>query len=324
MIFLGIDGGGTKTAFALISADGEILAHTTRGTSHPDQIGMDAVRSVLQDGANTVCEMAGYSLADVTYSVWGLPGFGENLDHAKQLEQLVGDIIGNDRYYCCNDVEVGWAGSLACQPGIHLVAGTGAIGFGRDLAGQVARSSGWSEVFGDEGSAYWLGRRVLELFSKQSDYRLPKTPLYELTKAKLDLKRDLDLVGMMSDMGTRGEIAQLARIASQAAEAGDVSAAELFRDAAYEHSLTVKAIIKQLSFLAGKSIPVSYSGGVFRSGEWILAPLKEFLQETPVTLQEPKLEPIIGACLYAFLLHGNEITNELVQALAQKEKELGI
>lgn len=324
MIFLGVDGGGTKTAFALISSNGEILAHTTKGTSHPDQIGMDAVRSVLQTGTAAVCRLAAVSLGNIAYSVWGLPGFGENLDHSVQLKKMIGEILGNDRYYCCNDVEVGWAGSLACQAGIHLVAGTGAIGFGRDLQGNIARSSGWSELFGDEGSAYWLGRKVLELFSKQSDHRLPKTALYNLTKAKLGIKRDLDLIGMIHDLGTRGEIARFAKIASQAAEAGDDMAIELFKEAAYEHSLTVKSIIKQLSLAEDQTIPVSYSGGVFKSGEFILTPLAEYLKNTAAKLQQPKLQPVIGACLYALLLNGNEITDELVDFLEKREKELDI
>jgi len=317
MPFLGVDGGGTKTAFALISQTGELLASAVMGPSHPDQIGMDGVRNTLQAGVEAVCKEAGISIKDITYSFWGLPGFGENLDYVPQFQDAVADILQSTRYRCGNDVEAGWAGSLACQPGVHLVAGTGAIGFGVDHKGNTARSSGWSELFGDEGSAYWLGRHLLGLFSKQSDHRLPRTPLYDIVRSSLGLERDLDLLARMDQWSKRDEVASLALLVFEAARQGDVNALALYREAAMEHSLTVKAIIDQLEFSSHEPISVSYSGGVFKSGAYILEPLQEYLAPLNATLVEPKLSPVMGACLYAMVLNGHEVTDSLVKQLQQ-------
>ncbi len=321
MFYLGVDGGGTKTAFTLMSGTGHILGHAVLGTSHPDQIGLDAVRGLLQQGVEQVCSIAGIEIKDLTYSFLGLPGFGENLAYIPQLENMIAALLDTDRFLCGNDVLAGWAGSLACRPGIHLVAGTGAIGFGRDPQGNTARSSGWSEVFGDEGSAYWLGRNVLGLFSKQSDYRLPKTPIYHLAKETLEVERDLDVIPRVGS-GKRDEIAALALVAFKAAQQGDELALDLYKQAAYEHSLTVKAIIEQLEFPANAPIAVSYSGGVFAAGELILTPLRDFLQDKDVSLRKPLLSPSGGSCLYAYVLSGGELSQTLIDNLQEAEGQL--
>lgn len=322
MIFLGVDGGGTKTAFALISQQGELLAFTTTGPSHPDQVGMDGVRQTLGTGVREVFSQAGLTLNQLTFSFWGLPGFGENLNHVPQLEAIVRDLVGEGKYRCGNDVEAGWAGSLACQPGVHLVAGTGAIGYGQDPQGKTARGSGWGELFGDEGSAYWLGRKLLELFCKQSDGRLAKSPLYELVRRSLGLTRDLDLMAKTDVFCQRDEMARLAQVAYQAAQAGDSHALNLFVRAAQEHYLTVQAILAQLDFPPGRPVPVSYSGGVFKAGEFILSPLRDRLAALNAALVEPLLTPIMGACLYALKLGGGTVQDELIRCLQEAETRI--
>ena len=44
-LFLGVDGGGTKTRFALM-ADGKLVAETTLGTTYHPDVGLDGVRAV--------------------------------------------------------------------------------------------------------------------------------------------------------------------------------------------------------------------------------------------------------------------------------------
>lgn len=84
----------------------------------------------------------------------------------------------------------------------------------------------------------------------------------------------------------------------------------------------VKAIIQQLDFPSDKPIPVSYSGGVFKSGEYILQPLQEYLTPLNATLVQPKLTPVMGACLYAMVLAGRTVETSLIRKLQEAEKAL--
>ncbi len=317
MFYLGVDGGGTKTAFALCSRSGQVLASYVAGTSHPDQIGLDQVRETLTEGLDRVCAAAGITRGQIAYSMWGLPGYGENLEHARHQEAMVGELVGGRDYQCVNDVEVGWAGSLACKPGLHMVAGTGSIGFGRDPQGCTARCGGWGEFIGDEGSAHWLGRKLLQLFSKQADNRLEKTALYTIVRKHFSLTRDLDLVPLITADNERDAIARLAKLIYEAALAGDEHAIGLYQNTALELSQTYRGLAKQLNFPPTEPLPASYSGGVFKAGDFVLKPLQSELKQFNITLQKPELTPILGACLYALEKGGVPWDKQTVAALQQ-------
>ena len=51
--FLGIDGGGTKTAFVLIDAEGSVLARSRQPSSDYYRLGVEAVTRTLADGVET-------------------------------------------------------------------------------------------------------------------------------------------------------------------------------------------------------------------------------------------------------------------------------
>lgn len=327
MYYLGVDGGGTKTAFILIDEKGKVPAYLTKSTCHYIQAGIENFEIVLREGIEKLCELALIDISDIKYSFLGLPAYGENVDDIPGLEKIVRDILNSERFRCGNDVEAGWAGSLACQPGINLVGGTGAIGFGRDDKGNSARASGWGYFCGDEGSAYWLGRKVISLFGKEADGRMERTPIYNIVRESFNIERDLDFITVVYDEleMKRDKIAGLALLLDKAAEEGDENAIKYYREAAYEHSLTVKALLNKLEFNQDKEILVSYSGGVFKAGSHILEPLKEFIDCDQLKLIKPILEPVTGAALYGLVIDKQIASyDSIISSLKKEEKRLGL
>jgi N-acetylglucosamine kinase-like BadF-type ATPase len=69
------------------------------------------------------------------------------------------------------DVEAAYAGALGDRPGLLLLAGTGSIALGRDARGRWARAGGAGPLLGDEGSAFWIGRRWLAATSSAEQRR---------------------------------------------------------------------------------------------------------------------------------------------------------
>ena len=57
--YLGVDGGGSKTALALIDADGHVLARATAPTSYYFNDGFDVVERVLSQGVADICGQVG-------------------------------------------------------------------------------------------------------------------------------------------------------------------------------------------------------------------------------------------------------------------------
>jgi len=300
-MYLGIDGGGTKTAFALLHADGSLLARHDSGSAYYLEAGLDGVAAMLRQGAAETLALAGVTADAVRYAFFGLPAYGEDSALTPALDALPGELFDAARYRCGNDMLCSWAGSLVCADGISIVAGTGSIAYGQ-YDGREARAGGWGELFSDEGSAYWIAREGLNLFSRMSDGRAAAGPLQDLFRTELRLEHDLDLCAAIYGRmkSERSPMAQLARLVHQAAIAGDRQALAIFEAAAVELAAIVDAVRLRLRVPADVALPVSYTGGVFNSDTLVLAPFAQALgRRGPVALRRPRYAPVIGAALYA-------------------------
>jgi N-acetylglucosamine kinase-like BadF-type ATPase len=308
--YLGVDGGGSKTAFALIDADGTVIARATAPSSYYFSEGFDVVERVLTQGIMDICTQAGIKPAEIDAAFFGLPGYGEASADIEQLDAVPGRVLGHDRYSCDNDMVCGWAGSLAGEDGINVISGTGSMTYGERL-GTGHRVGGWGELFGDEGSAYWIATHGLNAFSRMSDGRLPRGPLYQLMKERLQISSDLDTVGLVIEKwgGNRTSIAALATTVCQAAREQDEASAAILAAAADELATLIETTRVLVGFGDGEVVPVSYSGGMF-SDEGFLTLFRNALARLPAKfdLRLPLLDPALGAALYAAKHSGNPLS----------------
>jgi len=302
-MFLGVDGGGTKTAFALIDRQGQVLARNEQSSAYYLEVGMEGAADVLARGCAGLFAAAGVTANDVAFAFFGLPAYGEDRAVQPQLDALPRAVLGHARYLCDNDMVCSWAGSLACADGISVIAGTGSMAYGR-IGGQGARAGGWGELFSDEGSAYWIARAGLALFSRMSDGRAPRGPLHDLMRTRLALQHDLDLCQVVYGelKGERSKVAALSRLVSEAAALGDAQAAAILESAAVEVAALVDAVRGQLGVDPGTEVTVSYSGGLFGVEGPLRAPFASALATSSAgayRLMAPRLPPVLGAAVYA-------------------------
>jgi N-acetylglucosamine kinase-like BadF-type ATPase len=272
------------------------------------------VGRVLRQGIDEVCEMASITPADISYAFFGLPTYGEVSGDVSALDAAPGAILGHGRYACNNDMVCGWAGSLGGIDGINVISGTGSMTYG-ERAGTGIRVGGWGELFGDEGSAYWIAIKGLNAYSRMSDGRLPVGPLHETLRTHLALEADLDLVDVVLNRwrGGRSEIAALSRVVAGAAEEGDECAARILSEAADELAGLVDTTRRRLDFGPDQEVPVSYSGGVFNARpvvEGFEAALKHL--HDGYELREPLYSPVVGAAIYAAKLAGEPLDVETI------------
>jgi len=309
--YLGVDGGGTKTRFLLLDETGTVLAAHTEGPAYHVEIGAEALRSMLGQGIKTTLRQGGVAASHLTFAFLGLPAYGEDRAAMPLLDAAPSSALPAARYRVGNDMVCGWAGALAGEDGINVVAGTGSIAYG-EYQGRSARAGGWGELFSDEGSAYWLAREGLRLFSRMSDGRTPRGALYELVRQQFGLQNDLDLCGALygKSAAQRSQFAQLSKLVTEAASAGDVQAAALFERAAHELAEIVDAVRDQLQVPQATELAVSYSGGLFQLGDLLLTPLQAALTGTPRKYRflGARLPPDAGAALQAAKLSGTPLT----------------
>lgn len=295
---IGIDGGGTKTSFLLLSAQNGTVRQIEKESICPRDHGINLFKTVIEE---TMRQLTDNRLDEVASLCVGIPCYGEDPELDRLTAEILYELFPNNKKTCVNDCVVGYAGALGLKPGVNIVSGTGAIAYGENSQGKSARSNGWSGEFADEGSCSWLGRKCIELFCKQSDGRLPKMALYDLVKSELGLNCDFDFIKVYDARfkGNRQETAKLQMLLYSAAECGDESAKSAYRHAAYELAISVEAVRKAAEI--GEQAPVSYSGGLFKTGDLILRPFEEALNSlsSGYRLQEPEFSPVEGALLMA-------------------------
>ena len=329
-VFLGVDGGGTKTDFLLIDESGRALAERHEGSAYYPEIGVDALQAMFVQGIRGTLSQASVSPADVTFACLGVPAYGEDGALIARLDEIAAEALPTQRYRCVNDMVCGWAAALAGRDGINIVAGTGSIGYG-EVATRSARAGGWGELFSDEGSAYWVAREALNLFSRMSDGRAKRAPLYALVREHFKVRADFDAGADFDERAdfdvcaavygpppmTRSELAAVAPLVSRAAGAGDLEAKRILETAAAELAAIVHAVRRRLAVPPQAPLPVSYSGGMFRRDGMLTALFKEALQKSDLRYEfaAPRLAPRAGAALYAAKLAGTPLTPQAVAQL---------
>ena len=299
--YLGVDGGGTKTEFVCIDDAGKVVARAVTGTTYHLEIGVDEVERRLAEGIGAICAPLGIAPVEFDQVFFGLPAYGEHGAVDPELHAACGRLLGHSRYTCDNDMVCGWAGSLACEDGINIVAGTGSIGYG-ERQGLTARVGGWGELFGDEGSAHWIAIQGLALFSRMSDGRAPKGPLHAYVTDAFSLRSDLELCERVMSGGgmPRGQVAGLANLVSKAAAVGDVQAGAILTKAAGELFAMASALRARLGFPNDAATPISWSGGVLLRQPIIREAFVALLDRAGgFASVEPRHSPAYGAALYA-------------------------
>ncbi len=304
MQWLGVDGGGTKTAFSIFDGNMQRLGDTIElGTCHFAQVGYSGMKKILERGI-IAAEKTGLLGCDWGIG-FGLAGYGQELKVRRNIEEAVDlcmkDVAPAHPYELVNDVEAAHAAALGARDGIVVVAGTGSIAYG--VHGEMhSRCGGWGYQIGDEGSGWWIGRETVRAFSRQSDGRSARGPLMDVVRRELNLMEDADIIGYMRDTvkGDRMKTAQLSRMAFQAASMGDKDALDIFCRAAKEDALLVRVLMQRLfpeaMASAGRNVDVSYVGGTFKAGDILLDPFERALPSCS-HLQAPQYEPAAGACL---------------------------
>ncbi len=207
---LGIEGGGTKTEWVLLSGDADETRILRRGVLPASNLRLitdEALRRLFavlpQDATHVGVYLAGCAtpedrvrLGTLATSIW---------PHA----QLA---VGSDR-------DSGLATAFRDDDGIAVIAGTGAAIHGR-RGEQVEKAGGWGQLLGDRGGGYDLAMQGLRLVLTHFDLSQRITPLAEEILRSLALNRLSDLVGwaMQAD---KMSVARLAPAIFQAARNGE-------------------------------------------------------------------------------------------------------
>lgn len=310
---LGVDGGGTKTEALITDLDGHILGIGKSNASNYQILGLERSIASIMEAIYDANENAGTNIQKFKVACLGLAGAGRHDDRLILLNAIKGLGIF-EKVIIKHDAEIALAGATILQPGVIVIAGTGAIAFGINPSGEEKRSNGWGNILGDEGSAYYIGRSALNASCKAYDGRGSSTTLlnsiiefWKLEDFNSIVKRVYNAPNSIQD------IASIAPLVSKAAEAGDKVAIEILKDSAKELALSAISVIKGLK-MENEEFPVAVSGSVFNAGDIILSPFKKnIISAYPLAdIIKPYFSPVIGAVLLALQEAGVCINEDIL------------
>lgn len=290
--FLGIDGGGSTLRVALVDDGLRVIAEVQRGTANPNIIGYEASKTLVQAAVREVL-----ALADVTIAAAGIGIAGASTAQA-WMRALIEEVLPGIPVAPALDLEVALVGAHGARRGVLILAGTGSMAYAINDAGAVAQAGGWGYLLGDEGSGYWLGMGAIRAVTLAADGLNPSADAIarRVTEA-LALTKPRDVIAWLYRQPPPiKEIAALAPLVLEAAEAGSVYAAGLVADGAAALASITSAVIRQLD---APDLPVAFAGSLLTSDNPLSRALCARLHLT--SIPQPLHPPVIGAALLAKL-----------------------
>jgi N-acetylmuramic acid 6-phosphate etherase len=295
---LGVEGGGTKTAWVLVEeavmsgADaGTEFRILDQGRLPPSNLRLttsERLREIFDELPKQI-DRAGVFLA----------GCGTDEDR-QSLARICRGIWPSAKIVTGSDRDSGLAAALDHADGIVVNAGSGSSVTGR-RGERIERAGGWGHILGDTGGGYFISIEALRLILREHDLHHGEMQFTARILQALSLN-NLDELVRWAQTADKMEISMLAPVVFEAAGSGDPRVTEIVEEGARALCEYTEAVACRLHLLAPK---VALMGGLFyRDSLYTHAfrrRLKKNLPDARVTVAERP--PEFGA---AWLAAGKE------------------
>jgi len=289
-IFLGIDGGGTKTS-CVIGDEHSLLGKGTSGASNVVRVGARRARESLEAAIRQACAAANIAPTEIERTCAGIAG-GARPEIAAVVRRLLSELVSGGMDVV-GDMVIAMEAAFGSGPGVIVIAGTGSLAYGRNSKGETARAGGWGFAISDEGSGHWIGRSAITAAMRAYDKDAHAGPLLEHIMKSWGVTTREQLVVAAN---ASPDFAALLPAVLSAANAGDATARAVLTQAGAELA-TLAAIVIARLFGNAEVVPVAVSGGVFCHSVLARQVFEDKLRvEFPEILLSAKvIDPAMGA-----------------------------
>jgi N-acetylglucosamine kinase len=292
---LGLDGGGSRTVCVILNREGKEIGRGVGGPSNHQSVGVEAASQAITDAIQSASENAGKPA--ITAACWGMAGLDRPEDE-QIIQDLAQTILPGIPVEIVHDSTIALVGGTGGKRvGVVIIAGTGSIAVGYHSSGQIARTSGWGHLLGDEGSGYDIALRGLNVATRAYDGRGPATSLVDLLPRAVDLVTLEELASRIYlENWTAPEIAALAPVVLSAAQSGDKPSIQIVEHAASELALAAQVVVDSLDMVS-EPLEIILSGGIFQGSAMVVAEIRRVINEAypHAEVHLPMKEPVIGA-----------------------------
>jgi len=253
---LGVEGGGTKTAWVLVET--AVKSDADAGTEFRilDQGRLPASNLRLTT-PERLREIFNQLPKQIDRAGVFLAGCGTGEDR-QSLAGICRGIWPNAKIVTGSDRDSGLAAALDRGDGIVVNAGSGSSVTGR-RADRIERAGGWGHILGDTGGGYFLCIEALRLILREYDLHRGEMQFTARILHALSLN-NLDELVRWAQTADKMEIAMLAPVVFEAAGSGDARVNEIVEEGARALCEYTEAVACRLHLLAPK---VALMGGLF-------------------------------------------------------------
>ncbi len=262
--YIGVDGGGTKTAFALFDENKNMLDSVTgSGSNHENlESSFDGASDIIMEGLNALCAKAGIALSDVSFTLMGLAGIDHEYQYDIMCEMLSKKGLANFEVF--NDgfivVKAGATGKSA----IGYNCGTGVCCNGIGIDGKRLQLAGLGDFSGDISGGGNIVIEAFRLVYNELFLGLDKTLITGMVMDKFGFKSREEVLGLIEKIeGEDGGdyIRTMVAFFFEAVKQGDKPAMEYCDRMATRGAQLIAALSNELDF-GGDEIEVVLSGSI--------------------------------------------------------------
>ena len=289
--YLGIDGGGTKTAVIVIDHQQHVIKHEIFGPTSIDTIDLDTFKQTF----NAFFDQLNFDLDGIYAGIGGILSQEDAMPIKNILEKMP-HVTRSTHIIVNNDIMNAYFSGGFIDEGLALIIGTGSVCYGKNHE-LSHRAGGWGFLEGDLGSAYDLGLNALLLSIKAFDGRIDDTPFYQHIRNSYGLMNVHDIFHSLEDIRlNRTKTASLSKLITTEAKEGDQTAINLIIQSCEYHVQAIKAVLKKIHLNATTCVVVGSLG----HDTYYFQTLQKVLLDhhLNVKLIKPILSPELAAAKY--------------------------
>jgi len=254
-IYIGVDGGGTKSKLRVEDSTGQLLGQAVAGPANI-RLSVPGAWESIYTALDEVLSSHAMSLDDKQYHFHaGLGLAGSEVTEACQTFLHKPHSFKTIKLF--SDAHAACVGAHHAKEGSIIIVGTGVVGY-QIYRARGSKVGGWGFPHDDEGSGAWLGLQATRLTFEWLDHRAEKSPLVEDVFAYFN--DDIEKLIAFANRATSNDFARLAPLVINHSQQEEIAAVRLMKKAAHAVDRIYHALAKIRDDDA--NFPICLFGGI--------------------------------------------------------------
>ena len=318
MYYIGVDGGGTKTAAILFDTAAGDVRTLRLGSGNICLLGKTGCIEMLKELKNRL--LSEISADQIAYSTFAFAGAGRPAERA-MLESAVKE-YGFKQFSVLTDAELLHYSFFENSPGILIASGTGSVCLLNSPDGSYHQIGGWGYVLGDQGSGFHIGKLAISHILATMDSGWEPTKLIESLLDFYKIRNPKDLIShVYAASSPQVFVASCAERVDELAGQGDCIALGIIDTAA---EALVQLATKAMVYCKKNNIDtfnIALAGNVLKAGSRISLRFQEKMNSSAPNIEYciPQFVPAAGAVMYSAVRDGYMFSEQEKQKLSKVE-----